>query len=123
MTIHRCPYCGSPNIQYAAASLQHSFRVLVGSPKRFCLNCKKKWILKSMDAHMPGILIIGVLLAAVLSVFLIGKMTGLTFHSTKRQAGKPALNPKLIEKARKKMAQNPNVLVHLSPDNPEMAES
>lgn len=72
-----CPYCGSKRIRTGKTFLPHLARLAVGSRRRYCGNCRSRWIgpenFFSPSAGLALILLICAPLAAT-AVYL--KMEG-----------------------------------------------
>lgn len=118
-----CPHCGSRDSLHSDSPMQHYLRLLVGSPKWYCPACDKKWISRPKRRRFSWQLATGLFLVAVLSILVVDNFATYFFHAQKQVTKSPVLNPKLMEKARQKLAKDPDALSKLSPEKRKKAEA
>ena len=70
----KCPYCGNADIWYGPTRAIHYVRLVLNSPKRYCVSCDKKWMAKHSGRTFSKPIFFGMILIATLSVFLIEEM-------------------------------------------------
>ncbi len=70
----QCPYCGNTDIWYGPTRTIHYVRLVLNSPKRYCVSCDKKWMAKHSGRTFSKPIFFGMILIAILSVFLIEEM-------------------------------------------------
>ena len=118
-----CPYCGNINTRYSQSLSLHFLRVLFSSQKRYCPSCDKKWIAGPKTKQMSVQVALTLLLIAGLSTLFINEAGSLSFYMKKIQIAGPsaALSPKLIQKAQKKLKEDPDFLTRLSPEKRKRA--
>lgn len=60
-----CPNCGNREVRQASGALQHHWRNFVGSRRRYCPKCEKKWIdtkeLERSKVTRPAVFLLTVL--------------------------------------------------------------
>jgi hypothetical protein len=165
----QCPYCGSGDILHGPTKAIHVVRVLLGSPKRYCLSCDKKWMAKHSRRTFSAPVLVGLFAIAVLTVLLIEAMASRSYYTDSQNAGSGSawqmrggqkgqsssmlggitkaaassakvsggkvtvagmtlplnlfgVDAKLVEKAQKKLKEDPNFISKLTPAQRKRAE-